>query len=168
VGQAFTYQPSALQAPTGFAAANLPKGLSLNAATGEITGTPTEAGTRSISLSATHGGGTGAATLTLAVAAAFPGRPEVTSPIAASGIVGVPFAYQITATNQPTHFFVTSPSDKGTVPPASSLPAGLTYDTATGLLSGTPKTAGVYPIQIAAMNESGVVVKLMALTVRDK
>jgi hypothetical protein len=121
-----------------------------------------------VTLTATNGSGSGEATLTLAVAAPLPGRPDITSPAIAAGTVGVPLAYQITATNQPTHFFATSPSDKGTVAPASSLPAGLTYDVATGLRSGTPKAAGVYPIQVAAMNGGGVVTKLVTLTIKEK
>lgn len=168
VGQPFVYRISALHAPTSFAATGLAKELRINSATGEITGTPAEAGMSSISLAATNGSGSGTGTLTLAVAARLPDRPVVTSPTTASGTVGVPLRYQITATNAPTHYFASSPGTKGTVPPASSLPAGLTYDTVTGVLSGTPKAAGSYPIQVAAMNESGVACSLITLTVNDK
>src|SRR5205807_1920922 len=117
---------------------------------------------------ATNGKGAGVGTLNLAVTVPLPDRPTATSPTTASGTVGVLFSYQIKATNAPTHYFATSPGARGTVPPASSLPAGLTYDTATGLLSGTPQAAGTYPIQIAAMNGGGVVAQLMTLTVKDK
>jgi GDSL-like Lipase/Acylhydrolase family/Putative Ig domain len=167
-GQAFTYQISALHAPTNFTAVGLPKGLNVNAATGEITGTPREAGVSSISLTATNGHGIGMGTLTLKVAAPLPDRPTLTSPMTAKGTVGAAFTYQITATNAPTHYFATSPGTKGTVAPASSLPAGLTYDMATGLLSGAPKAGGTYPIQIAAMNRRGVVCSLITLTVTEK
>ncbi len=168
VGQAFTYQPSALHAPTGFSANGLPKGLAINAATGEITGVPTERGISSIAFKATNGNGSGMATLTLSVTTPLPDRPVITSPDAASGSVSMPFAYQITANNKPTHYFATSPGAKGIVPPESSLPAGLTYNTATGLVSGAPSAAGTYLIQVAAMNESGVVAKLITLTVKDR
>jgi hypothetical protein len=168
VGQPFTYQIAALHAPTGFAATGLPKGLTINTTNGAITGTPTEAGVRSISLVATNDNGTGKGTLTLMVTARLPERPTVTSPATASGSVGAPFTYQIAATNKPTHYFVTAPGAKGTIPPASSLRAGLTYDRATGLLRGTPKAAGTYPLQIAAMNEIGIVGSLITLTVKDK
>jgi hypothetical protein len=168
VGRPFSYKLSALHAPTRFAASGLPNGLSIDAATGAITGTPTEAKVSAIALSATNGSGTGSAMLTLAVTPPPPDRPVVTSPATASATVGAPFAYQITATNGPTHCFVTSPGAKGTVPPASSLPAGLMYDGATGLLSGTPRMAGTYPIQLAVMNGSGVVTRMMMLTVKEK
>lgn len=168
VGQPFRYQPSAIHAPTSFAAKGLPNGLAINTVTGEITGTPMEARTSSILLTATNANGAGTATLTLAATAALPQRPVVDSPKTASGTVGVPFSYQITATNKPTQYFISCPGDKGTVPPASSLPAGLTYDTTTGVVSGIPKAAGKYPVQVAAMNESGVAIKLMMLTVKEK
>ena len=167
-GQVFTYRISALHAPASFAAAGLPEGLNINSSTGEITGTPADAGVSSISLAATNSRGSGAGTLTLTVAAPLPDRPVVTSPTTASGTVGVSFSYQITAANAPTHYFATSPGAKGTVPPASSLPAGLTYDMATGVVSGTPKAAGTYPIQVAAMNASGVACSLVTLTVKGK
>lgn len=168
IGQPFTYKIAALHAPTRFAATGLPKGLTMNTTTGEITGTPTEAGAQSISLRATNDNGTGKETLTLKVTARLPERPAMTSPATASGSVGVPFTYQIAATNEPTHYFVTAPGEKGTIPQASSLPAGLTYNSSTGLLSGTPQAAGTYRLQIAAMNQRGIVCSLITLIVKDK
>lgn len=164
-GQPFTYQPAALHSPTGFTAIGLPKGLTIASATGEITGVPTEMRVYSIALNAANVHGKGAATLTLAVTPPLPDLPVVTGPDAASGKVGVAFTYQIIATNNPTHYFATSPGTKGIVPPASSLPAGLAYNPDTGLLFGTPSAAGTYPIQVAAMNKRGVVTRLLTLTV---
>ena len=48
---------------TSYSASGLPNGLSINTATGEITGTPTTAGTFNVTLGATGIGGTGYATL---------------------------------------------------------------------------------------------------------
>ncbi len=67
-GQPFSYQITASNAPTGFGATSLPAGLSINAATGLISGTPTESGTFTVTLQATNGGGTSMGTLTLTVA----------------------------------------------------------------------------------------------------
>ena len=67
----FTYQISASGNPTSYGATGLPAGLVLNAATGEITGTPTVGGTYSVTVSATNAGGTRSATLTLNFADEF-------------------------------------------------------------------------------------------------
>jgi hypothetical protein len=167
-GRGFAYQVAALHGPTGYAAAGLPKGLAIDAATGAITGTPAEPGVSAITLSATNDHGAGTGTLTLAVTAPLPARPEVTSPTTAAGVVGAPFTYQITASNAPTCYFATTPGAKGTVPPASSLPPGLTYDMASGLISGKPLAVGNYPIQVAAMNDGGIATALVTLTVKSR
>lgn len=54
------YQPFATDSPTSWAATNLPTGLSINTTTGEITGTPTTAQTRTVALTATNGSGASA------------------------------------------------------------------------------------------------------------
>jgi hypothetical protein len=70
VGSAFSYQITATNSPTSFNATSLPAGLSINTATGLISGTPAAAGTSSIALSATNASGTGTATLTLTITGA--------------------------------------------------------------------------------------------------
>ena len=67
VGTAFSYQITASNNPTSFGAINLPSGLSNNPTTGLISGTPTFAGTNSVTLSASNAGGTGTKNLTLTI-----------------------------------------------------------------------------------------------------
>ncbi len=69
VSQAFNYQIAASNAPTSFAVTGLPAGLSVNTATGLISGTPTTAAVSSVTISATNATGTGSATLTITIAA---------------------------------------------------------------------------------------------------
>src|SRR5207249_938074 len=79
-----------------------------------------------VTISATNSGGTGSATLTLTINP--PPPPVVQPPLSATGQVGVAFSYTITATNNPTSYN------------ATGLPAGLSVNTSTGVISGTPAT----------------------------
>ena len=140
VGSAFAYQITATNAPTGYGATGLPAGLTVNTGTGVISGTPTSAGTSPVILSASNAGGTGTATLTVTMVAS---APVITSVATASGTVGSVFAYQITATNLPTSYG------------ATGLPAGLSVNTVTGLISGTAITAGTSLVTLSATNGGG-------------
>ena len=75
--------------------------------------------------------------------AGVPAAPVISSATTASGTVGQAFSYQITASNSPTSYA------------ATSLPAGLTVNTNTGLISGTPTTASVSTVTISASNATG-------------
>ena len=70
-----------------------------------------------------------------------PNTPVVTSATVTVG-AGMPFSYQIQATNSPTSYG------------ASSLPAGLTLNTSTGLITGTITSTSItsYTVPISASN----------------
>ncbi len=76
-GAVVSYAITASHAPTSFSASGLPTGLSLDAATGLISGVPTALGTSSITVSASNADGTGTliVTLSIGVAAASPAAP---------------------------------------------------------------------------------------------
>jgi hypothetical protein len=70
VGAAFEYQITANNNPTLYAATGLPSPLQFNAATGLISGTPTNAETINVTIAATNGGGTDSQNLVITVGAA--------------------------------------------------------------------------------------------------
>src|SRR5207248_2039300 len=154
VGVAFSYQITATNNPTSFNATGLPAGLSVSTSTGLISGTPTTAGTYTVTISATNAGGTGSHTLTLTI---NPPTPVIQPPFTATGQVGVAFSYNITATNSPTSYN------------ATGLPAGLSVNTTTGVISGTP-AAGTdagspYSVTISATNSGGTGTATLTLTI---
>ena len=146
-GNAFTYQISASQTPTSFVATGLPPGLLLNSATGEITGSPTVSNAFNVAIRAANAGGLGApATLVVDIAPALL-APAITSAPSAAAQVGVAFSYQTVATNGPIVSYAAN---------ARQLPIGLSLNTATGVLSGTPSDdPRIYPIELTATNAGG-------------
>src|SRR5437867_7913717 len=77
----------------------------------------------------------------------------ITSAGTATGQVGVAFSYQMTATNSPTSFG------------ATGLPAGLALDATSGLLSGTPPSAGASTVTLSATNAGGTGTQTLAVTI---
>jgi hypothetical protein len=113
----------------------LPAGITLNATTGALSGTPTAGGTASFTVKFTTTADSLSDTQDLTLLITPP--PTVTSPTtlpAASRAV----AYSTTLTHS---------GKAGTWSvPANSLPSGLSLDSATGTLSGTPTVVGTYGI----------------------
>jgi hypothetical protein len=151
VGVAFNYQITATNSPTSFGASGLPSGLTLNSTTGLISGTPTTAGNSTVTISATNARGTGTAILFISVK---PPAPVITSATTVNATVGVAFNYQITATNNPTSFG------------ASGLPAGLSFNSTTGLISGIPTATGNASVTISATNAGGTGLATLLIFVR--
>jgi len=70
--------------------------------------------------------------------------PTITSALTATADVGVAFSYQMAATNSPTGFSASGLS--GT---------GLTVNSTTGLISGTPTVGGPLSVSLSASNAAG-------------
>jgi len=94
------------------------------------------------------------ATASTALAAA---KPKITSPLTATGQAGVAFSYPITADQTITTWG------------AAGLPAGLTVNTTTGLISGTPawgtNAASPYSVTLSATNGNGTGTATLVLTI---
>jgi beta-glucosidase len=69
--------------------------------------------------------------------------PVITSPATAAGNVGSAFNYTVTGTNLPTQYG------------ATGLPAGLTINTSTGVISGISVGAGTFNSTVSATNSAG-------------
>lgn len=149
-GTPVNYRITAVNAPRSFAASGLPGGLTVNATSGLISGTPSIAGNFSMNLTATNPAGTGFKNLPAVV---LPMVPVITSSNTRSAAVSQPFSHQITASNSPTRFG------------ASGLPAGLTVNGTTGLLSGSPMASGLFAAKLTAMNAGGTATQNFTLTV---
>ena len=123
----------------------LPAGLTLDSSTGVLSGTPTATGTTTFTVDLTDANGaTATDTFTLTVNAAPTGSTTT-----------LPAATVNTAYSQ------TLPATGGTPPLAwavasgSTLPAGLTLDSSTGVLSGTPTAAGTTTFRVDLTDANG-------------
>ena len=85
--------------------------------------------------------------------------PTITTESLPDGEVGTVYSQTLTATGDPT---ITWNVTSGT------LPAGLTLDTNTGTISGTPTTANTYNFTVTATNDSGNDSKQFSLTIDPK
>ncbi|MEP7336775.1 MAG: putative Ig domain-containing protein [Acidobacteriota bacterium] len=117
---------------------NLPSGLSLNPATGAVSGTPVVAGNHNFTIKAqTASGCSGQQTYSLAVACPSISLPALATPTLNS-------LYNQTVSALPAggsySFAVT----------AGVLPTGLSLNPATGAISGTPTTTGSYNFTLTA------------------
>jgi len=79
--------------------------------------------------------------------------PVVSSAATVSGTVGTAFNYSIAATNNPTSYS------------ATALPGGLTINTSTGVISGTPTTAATSTVTVSAINSGGTGTKAVTITI---
>ncbi len=150
VGQPFTYAVTASGTEPQLSVNGLPQWLSFDSATGVLSGVPTADGLVNVTLQASNPAGTDTRTLNITVRA----MPVVTSALAVDAVVGQPFAYTLTAS--------------GTAPQlsVSGLPQWLSFDEATGQLTGIPHGDGVFAVGLEATNPAGTDQKTLLITVR--
>ncbi|MGH8973282.1 MAG: putative Ig domain-containing protein, partial [Acidimicrobiia bacterium] len=140
----FTVTATGFPTPTISETGMLPSGVTLSSA-GVLSGTPAvgTGGIYPITITATNTAGTFDQSFTLTVNQA----PAITSANATTFTVGTAGSFTVTASGFPTP----------TLSRTGTLPSGVTFDTATGVLSGTPAagTAGTYVQAFTAANGVG-------------
>ena len=156
-------QPFTLNVSTDFTApaagdtltftATLPAGLSINAQTGIISGTPTDSdyGTNPITVTATDAHGMAVSeSFQLAVGDSGPTDPPIANQ---SANEGQPFTLNVS-----TDF--TAPAAGDTLTFTATLPAGLSINAQTGVISGTPTDSdyGTNPITVTATDAHGMAI----------
>jgi hypothetical protein len=151
VGGAVNFQIQAVDTATGtlsYPATGLPKGLSISSSTGVISGTASTAGSNSVTVTGKDSSGpSGSATFTWTVGSGGGDTVTVTNPGSQTGTVGTAVSLQIAATD--------SASGQTLSYSASGLPAGLSINSSTGLISGTPTTANAYTVTVTATDTTG-------------
>jgi hypothetical protein len=99
----FSYQIGATNGPTSYDAFYLPPGISVNKATGAITGTPTQAGQYDTALEAINADGTNTAFVAFIVSG-DPALPIITSSAVALATTNSAFSYHIKASESPASY----------------------------------------------------------------
>lgn len=125
----------------------LPTGITFNPATLAFVGTPTESGTFTFDVTVTDstGGTPGTVTATYSLTVLVP--PLSLSPETVQGATaGVTYTQTFVATGGVAPYQYTLS--------AGTLPAGLTLDTATGQLAGTPTQAGSFDFSVTATDST--------------
>jgi hypothetical protein len=82
--------------------------------------------------------------------------PIVTTAALADGIVGIPYAQAVSATNLPTSWALS-----GTLPP------GVTFNALTAVIAGTPTQAGTFAFVVSASNASGTGSRTLQIVIAE-
>ena len=135
---------------------SLPVGLSLNSATGLISGTPTALGSSTFAVVASNGAGNSAPrNLTITISAG-PVAPTMTTPVALpSADAGANVSIALTADGTAATW---------SLAPGSSLPDGLVLSSG-GVISGTPTQAGTFSFTIMAQNVAGLYQRIFSIDI---
>ena len=146
IGQACSLPIQASDSASGqtltYTATGLPPGLSINPSTGLISGTPTMAGSSTVTVTVQDTTGvSGSVTFIITVVSVM-----VTNPGTQVSVVGTAVSLQIQAS--------TSPPGRALYYVASVLPPGLSMSVS-GLISGTPTTSGSLTVTVRALDTSG-------------
>lgn len=136
---------------------DLPEGLALDGKSGVISGTPSQLGTQTVTVTANDGNG-GIVNESFDLTVVANTAPTVVIPLAAQTLTANQgFSFSISA----NAFQDSDPSDRltlsATLEDGNALPSWLSFDPITGTVSGTPTTAnvGTLNLRVTATDRSG-------------
>ncbi len=160
VGQAYSHAVAAAGGKSPYSwsvsSGSLPPGLTLDPATGAVSGTPTSAGSFGFTVQATDSGAparTASKSLSISVAAQL----AITTSALPDAAVGQAYSQTLAAT--------------GGTPPytwsvaSGSLPPGLSLSSAGGVVSGTPSSAGTYTFTAQVTDGTQTATRSLSITV---
>jgi YVTN family beta-propeller protein len=148
-----TISASGFPAPTfSVSAGDIGPGLSLDAITGVVSGTPIFQGTATFTITATNTLGSDSHAYSLVGGA----PPSFDLRVLPNATVGTAYSFAVGASGFPRPTFTVS---------AGALPDGLSLDPITWLVSGTPTTPGTDNFTITATNYSGTDARAFTITV---
>ena len=139
-----------------FGAKGLPPGIALDGATGALSGNPQAPGRYFATFSANDAGdGNNVSTVLPMLVLPADSDFQFTTQFANNGEVGTPFCdtYLTSGAGGPVGFA------------ASGLPPGLAMDPDTGVVSGTPTTAGTFEILVSANDRSDTIVTNLTMVI---
>ncbi|WP_433925368.1 putative Ig domain-containing protein [Stenotrophomonas nematodicola] len=125
----------------------LPTGVTFDAATGTLSGTPLQSGTFALTATITDSTGGTPASTTQAYSLVVASPVLVATPSAlAGGTAGTPYQQAITATGGIAPYQVAL---------SGTLPTGVSFDAATGMVSGTPLQSGTFALTVTITDSTG-------------
>lgn len=151
--ESFTVTATGTPAPAIAESGTLPEGVTFDSSTGVVSGKPAQEGVYHVTFTASNGVGLDAVqhfTLTVDSAPTFTSAESTTFTEGAAG------SFTVSAIGTPT---------PGTIEEIGALPHGVEFDSATGVLSGTPTQEGVFHIVFTADNGVALTAQSFTLTV---
>ena len=143
----FTFAANGFPAPTyTVSGGTLPAGLSLDKTTGVLSGTPAKAGASTFSVTAQSVYEGVRTSKTSKFTVEIFGAPQITSGTPTPALVGSPYSFTVKASGYPA-------PDFGIID--GELPAGLSFNSSTGVISGTPTEQVATLVSFTAFNGLG-------------
>jgi hypothetical protein len=157
VGTPFSNFVLATNGPTySIVSGSLPPGISLNASTGQVSGTPSVVDYYPFRVRATNAGGFAEIDADINVLSAVTAPAWVDNTLSGDLRVGIAYSDGVSASGTTPTYSVS----------AGSLPPGITLNSSTGAVTGTPTAQGSYSFTLKAENAGGNVTQAFTLVVK--